>query len=60
MRRVLPPRLKGDIPISDEILPAGLPLHGKEVFLVDEDRRPVPDKETGEIAVPQRHLSRGF
>lgn len=53
-------RLGGDIPISDEILPAGLPLHGKEVFLVDEDRRPVPDGETGEIAVRSAYLSRGY
>lgn len=53
-------RVTPDMNIPDEILPAGIPLAGKDVFIVDDERRPVRDGETGEIAVRSAYLAQGY
>ncbi|MBN8247482.1 MAG: amino acid adenylation domain-containing protein, partial [Verrucomicrobia bacterium] len=46
--------------LSGDILPNGHPVPGKEVLIVDAQRRPVPDGESGEIAVRSRYLTPGY
>jgi amino acid adenylation domain-containing protein len=41
-------------------LPIGRPLPDKDVTLVDESRREVPDGDVGEIAVTSRYLALGY
>ena len=53
-------RVTPDMHVPDEILPAGIPLAGKDVFIVDEERHPVRDGETGEIAVRSAYLAQGY
>jgi amino acid adenylation domain-containing protein len=46
--------------VADGTLPAGRPVEGVEVRLLDEHDREVPPGETGEIAVRSRYLSPGY
>jgi amino acid adenylation domain-containing protein len=41
-------------------IPVGLPVPDKELTLLDENRRPVPPGESGEIAIRSRYLSPGY
>jgi acyl-CoA synthetase (AMP-forming)/AMP-acid ligase II/lauroyl/myristoyl acyltransferase len=52
----IPP--ESDIPW--EKIPVGRAVPGREVFLVDEDRRPVPAGKEGVIAVRSRFLPAGY
>ncbi|OHV42241.1 AMP-dependent synthetase [Parafrankia soli] len=49
---------------GDEIpagpLPAGWAVDGKDIEIVDEHGKPVPDGATGEISVTSRYLSGGY
>ena len=49
-----------DLRLEDDILPVGVPVEGKEVFIVDEQRIPVPCGQTGEIAVRSAYLAQGY
>lgn len=48
-----------DEPIADEV-PLGRPIDDVELELVDDDGRPVPDGQVGEIVIRTRYLSRGY
>ncbi|WP_225102153.1 AMP-binding protein [Streptomyces sp. CoH27] len=48
-------------PAQDEPeVPIGRPLTGTDVWLLDEDRRPVPEGATGELAVGGEGLALGY
>ncbi|MEV5374512.1 AMP-binding protein [Streptomyces nondiastaticus] len=47
-------------PQDGEEIPIGRPLSGTDVWLLDEDRRPVPDGSTGEIVIGGRGLAIGY
>jgi amino acid adenylation domain-containing protein len=49
-----------DVKSDRDLVPVGLPVPGKEVLLLDDQRRPVPAGETGEIAVRSRYLAAGY
>lgn len=49
-----------DAEFTSDILPVGAAVEGKEVFIVDEHRRPVPPGQTGEIAVRSAYLAHGY
>jgi acyl-coenzyme A synthetase/AMP-(fatty) acid ligase len=46
--------------IRNSIVPIGYAVEGKEILLLDEDRKPVKTGEVGEIAVRSRYLSPGY
>lgn len=51
------------VPRTGEIespVPIGWPVYSKSILLLDENGRPVPDGETGEIVVESRYLSSGY
>ncbi|MEW5938265.1 MAG: AMP-binding protein [Chloroflexota bacterium] len=52
--------LRHDDALSGEIVPVGAPAAGKHVTILDENGAPVPDGETGEIAVTSRYLASGY
>jgi amino acid adenylation domain-containing protein len=45
---------------TGEVMPAGYPLEGMEVFVVDEQSKRLPPGVVGEIAVKSRYLSVGY
>ncbi len=47
-------------PLPDGPVPAGYPPKDVELLLLDEERRPVPEGEAGEVAVRGRYLARGY
>ena len=50
-----------DRPFADhEAIPAGRPCANKDVFLLDEDRRPVPPGQPGEICIRGTGLALGY
>ena len=49
-----------EMTFSEDILPAGLPVEGKEVLILDEQRNPMPPGQTGEIAVRSAYLTPGY
>ncbi|MET0850685.1 MAG: AMP-binding protein, partial [Candidatus Rokuibacteriota bacterium] len=46
--------------LGTHAVPVGYPAVDKEVVVLDEERRPVPDGEVGEIAVRSRYMARGY
>jgi amino acid adenylation domain-containing protein len=51
------------VPRTGEIespVPIGWPVYSKSIFLLDENGRPVPDGEAGEIVVESPYLSSGY
>jgi len=46
-----------DSPIPTSIVPVGYPVHGKQVLLLDDERKEVAAGEVGEIVVASRYLS---
>ncbi|WP_018501096.1 alpha/beta fold hydrolase [Parafrankia discariae] len=53
-----PVRSGDEIPAGP--LPAGWAVDGKDIEIVDEHGKPVPDGATGEISVTSRYLSGGY
>lgn len=53
-------RVEPGMTFDEDLLPAGPPVAGKYVFIVDEDRRPLPDGTPGEIAVSSPYLDQIF
>jgi amino acid adenylation domain-containing protein len=49
-----------DSVLSGEFLPAGYPIDGKEVLLLDDDGQAVAPGQPGEIVVRSRYLSPGY
>jgi amino acid adenylation domain-containing protein len=49
-----------DVKADQDLVPVGLPVAGKEVLLLDDQRRPVSAGETGEIAVRSRYIAVGY
>jgi amino acid adenylation domain-containing protein len=49
-----------DTRLDSPIVPVGYPVWGKQVLILDEDRRPLPSGESGEIAVRSRYLAAGY
>ncbi|MEO7716365.1 MAG: amino acid adenylation domain-containing protein [Capsulimonas sp.] len=49
-----------DTEIDESVAPVGYPIPGKDVLLLDENRREVAPGSIGEIAVRSRHLSPGY
>ncbi len=49
-----------DTKVDQDLVPVGTPVVGKEVLLLDDQRRPVARGETGEIAVRSRYLAAGY
>ena len=49
-----------DVELSQGILPVGFPLPQKEILIVDEERRPLPQGQTGEIAIRSEYLAHGY
>jgi len=45
---------------TDSLVPVGYPLTDVEIEIVGEDGRPVPDGETGEIALRSAYISPGY
>jgi len=45
---------------NSSIVPAGYPVDGKKIVLLDEERNEVSSGQTGEIAVTSRNLSTGY
>jgi amino acid adenylation domain-containing protein len=45
---------------SEDPVPIGWPVAGKEIILLGDDRRPVAESEPGEIAVRSRFLANGY
>jgi acyl-coenzyme A synthetase/AMP-(fatty) acid ligase len=52
--------LDRDTPLTGPTAPIGFAVEGKEVLLLDEERRPVGPGEVGEIAVRSRYLATGY
>ncbi len=46
--------------VSGSVVPVGYPVQDMEVLLVDDQHRPVPMGEVGEIAVRSRYLAVGY
>jgi len=46
--------------ITDEFLPAGYPIDGKEIMLLDDEGQPVQPGEAGEIVIKSRYLASGY
>ncbi len=46
--------------LATHAVPVGYPAPDKEVVVLDDERRPVPDGEVGEIAVRSRYMARGY
>ena len=53
-------RIGQDCRLDGSVVPIGFPIPGKEVLLLDDEGRPVPAGETGEIAVRSRYLAAGY
>ncbi|MBI1794690.1 MAG: AMP-binding protein [Chloroflexi bacterium] len=51
-------RYDSDIP--QETISLGLPLPGKEILIVDEERHSLPQGEVGEIAIRSKYLPYGY
>jgi acyl-CoA synthetase (AMP-forming)/AMP-acid ligase II/acyl carrier protein len=49
-----------DTRLDSPIVAVGYPFRGKELLILDEDRRPLPSGEAGEIAVRSRYLAAGY
>jgi len=49
-----------DLKADQDLLPVGFPVPGKELLLFDDERRPVPEGETGEIAVRSGYVAAGY
>ena len=47
-------------PLGEQVVPVGYPDHDTEVQILDDDGRPVPAGEIGQIAVRSRYLSPGY
>lgn len=45
---------------QEAVLPLGVPVPGKEIFLWDEQRQPVPPGEVGEICIKSHFNSPGY
>lgn len=52
----VPDGLEGDV----RVVPVGWPVPGVTIHLLDEDLRPVPDEEAGELCVASPGLARGY
>jgi len=46
--------------VPGSVVPVGYPVQDMEVFVVDEQHKPVPAGEVGEIAVRSRYLAVGY
>jgi amino acid adenylation domain-containing protein len=46
--------------LATHAVPVGYPAPDKEVVVLGDDGRPVPDGEVGEIAVRSRYMARGY
>ncbi|MFC1851743.1 AMP-binding protein, partial [candidate division CSSED10-310 bacterium] len=46
--------------IKDDIIPAGYPIEGKKILILDDERREVDNHQVGEIAIKSRYLSPGY
>ncbi|MCD7708700.1 MAG: AMP-binding protein, partial [Clostridiales bacterium] len=53
-------RCTGSRPLADGTYPIGKPVLGAEMEIIDEDLRPVPDGEVGEICIFGDGVSRGY
>ena len=53
-------RLRHDSPLPAGRVPAGYPLEGVELQVLDEDDRPVEPDQPGEVVVRSRYLSEGY
>jgi amino acid adenylation domain-containing protein len=53
-------KISRDIELKDPIVPAGYPVEGKEVWILDESGMRLGFDEIGEIAVRSRFLARGY
>ena len=49
-----------DSPVPEGIVSLGYPTQDKEVLIVDEERRPLPAGETGEIVIRSEYLVKGY
>ena len=43
-----------------DTIPAGYPVPGQEVLILDEERQPLPPGEVGQIAVRSRYIAAGY
>jgi len=53
-------RMSHDTPLPAARVPAGYPLEGVEILVLDEDGRAVRGGEAGEVAVRSRYLPEGY
>jgi amino acid adenylation domain-containing protein len=53
-------RMDPDKPLPAGRIPAGYPLEGVEIILLDKDGHPAGDGQAGEVCVRSRYLSSGY
>lgn len=46
--------------LDSPVVPVGYPVDGREVLILDEDRRPLTANEAGEIAIRGRYMAAGY
>ena len=52
--------MTSSLPLGEQVVPVGYADHDTEVRILDDDGRPVPAGELGQIAVRSRYLSPGY